>query len=39
MGKLIIDGNRVYEMDEVCLRQKEEERKKQEQEQKKSKKS
>lgn len=23
MGKLIIDGNQVYEVDEECLRQKE----------------
>lgn len=27
MGKLIIDGNQVYELDEACLKQKEEERK------------
>lgn len=27
MGKLIIDGNQVYELDEECMRQKENERK------------
>ncbi|MCI5621327.1 MAG: hypothetical protein MR355_07185 [Lachnospiraceae bacterium] len=26
MGKLIIDGNQVYELDEDCMKQKEKER-------------
>ena len=29
MGKLIIDGNSVYEIDEECMRQKEEKERKQ----------
>lgn len=28
MGKLIIDGNSVYEIDEECIRKKEEQRQK-----------
>ena len=28
MGKLIIDGNSVYELDEACIREKEERKKK-----------
>lgn len=36
MGKLIIDGNSVYEVDEECMKQKEQEvRKKEEAEEKK----
>ncbi|MGN0341511.1 MAG: hypothetical protein ACI4DO_01855 [Roseburia sp.] len=30
MGKLIINGNQVYELDEACMKQKEKERKQQE---------
>lgn len=39
MGKLIIDGNSVYEVDEACRRKKEEEqRKSQKEEQEKKRK-
>lgn len=30
MGRLIIDGNSVYEIDEECMRQKEQKERKQE---------
>lgn len=29
MGRLIIDGNSVYEIDEECMREKEQQRRKQ----------
>lgn len=34
MGKLIIDGNSVYEIDEECIRKKEKNKKEQEEQKK-----
>lgn len=36
MGKLIIDGNSVYEIDEECIRKKEEQRQKEKSQKEKS---
>ena len=37
MGKLIIDGNQVYELDEECIKQKENERNQSKEKEKKEK--